>query len=71
MTVIYKNPKQYLKKGMFDLKSLLKRYMRVLQVSRKPSKDEFISSGKICALGMAIIGAIGFIVFLIFIFLGL
>ena len=54
-----------------DIRSRLKSYARVLQVSRKPSKDEFITSSKICALGIAIIGFVGFVVFLVFILSGI
>ena len=56
---------------MPEIKATLRRYIRVLQVARKPSKDEFISSGKICSIGIALIGAIGFIIFLVFIFTGI
>jgi len=52
------------------IKETLKKYIRVLQVARKPGKDEFISSGKICAIGILIIGIIGFVIFLAFIFAG-
>ncbi len=52
---------------MIKLKSTILRYIRVLQIARKPSKDEFVESSKICALGIFAIGLIGFIIFLIFI----
>lgn len=54
-----------------DIIGTLKRYIRVVQVARKPSKDEFTSTAKICALGMFAIGLIGFAIFLVFILLGL
>ncbi len=54
-----------------DIKSTVRKYARVLQVSRKPGKDEFTSSSKICALGIAIIGFIGFAIFLVFILTGI
>lgn len=56
---------------MPEIKATLRRYIRVLQVARKPSKTEFLSSGKICAIGIFIIGVIGFIMFLVFIFAGI
>ena len=55
----------------FDIKSKLLDWKRVLQVASKPSKDELMSSSKICMLGIALIGAIGFSIFLMFAFLGL
>ncbi|MBN2101384.1 MAG: protein translocase SEC61 complex subunit gamma [Candidatus Aenigmarchaeota archaeon] len=42
----------------------IKKYLRVLQVARKPSKEEFMASSKICVLGIVIIGIIGFLIFL-------
>ena len=43
------------------LKDMIREYRRVLQIARKPNKDEFVSSSKISALGIALIGFIGFI----------
>ena len=53
-----------------DVKAKLLEWKRILQVARKPGKDEFLSSTKICVLGIAVIGAIGFVIFLAFAFLG-
>ncbi len=52
------------------LKERIANYIRVLQVARKPTKDEFISTSKICSVGMLLIGVIGFIVFLAYILIG-
>ena len=54
---------------MLKLKEKLEEYRRVIRVAVKPTKDEFIVSGKITAIGVAILGAIGFIISLIFLFL--
>ncbi len=54
-----------------DIKSTLRKYSRVLQIARKPGKDEFVSSSKICALGIAVIGVVGFAIFMIFILTGI
>ena len=54
-----------------DIKSTIRKYSRVLQIARKPGKDEFVSSSKICALGMAVIGVVGFAIFLLFILTGI
>jgi protein transport protein SEC61 subunit gamma-like protein len=48
------------------LKSSLKQYKRVLSISRKPSKDEFIAILKISGLGIVIIGLTGFVIQLIY-----
>jgi protein transport protein SEC61 subunit gamma-like protein len=54
-----------------NVRAKLLEWKRVLQVSRKPSRDELLSSSKICMLGIALIGAIGFFIFLIFALIGL
>jgi len=54
-----------------SIMSRLRKYIRVLQIARKPNKEEFITSAKISALGIALIGVIGFVIFLAFIFLGI
>jgi protein transport protein SEC61 subunit gamma-like protein len=56
---------------MFSITEKLKEYKRVLQVARKPTKDEFIMSGKICSIGIVIIGITGFVMFLLFVILGI
>lgn len=38
---------------------------RVLQVSKKPDKEEFLNVAKITGIGIIIIGAIGFVISLI------
>ena len=45
----------------------LKQYMRVLRIARKPGKDEFVTSSKISALGIAVIGLVGFVIFMSYI----
>ena len=47
------------------LKRWWKETVRVLRVTKKPNKEEFQSVVKVTGLGMAIIGVIGFVIFLI------
>ncbi len=47
------------------IKELIERIRRVLLVSSKPDKNEFRQSAKITGIGIALIGVIGFIIFLI------
>jgi len=47
-------------------KNKLVQYKRVLEVSRKPDKSEFLSSLKITVGGIALLGIIGFVIFLIY-----
>ena len=53
------------------LKEKVREYRRVLQIARKPGKDEFVTAGKISSVGIALIGFIGFIIFLAYILTGL
>jgi len=56
-----KKPSIFLK-----IKEKISQYKRVINVSRKPSKEEFFSSAKVTGTGIALIGAIGFIIFLMY-----
>jgi len=47
------------------IKRFLKETHRVLRITKKPNKNEFKTSLKVTGLGAAIIGALGFIIFLI------
>ncbi len=40
----------------------LKEWNRVIKLSKKPKRSEFIMIAKITGLGMVVIGAIGFII---------
>ena len=53
------------------LKGFLKNCMRVLKVTRRPTKKEYTTASKITGLGIIIIGSIGFVIFLIFKLLGI
>lgn len=48
------------------IKGKIKGYKRVVDIARKPEKDEFISSAKITGTGIILLGAIGFIIFLLY-----
>jgi protein transport protein SEC61 subunit gamma-like protein len=56
-----KKPSIFLK-----IKEKISQYKRVINVSRKPSKEEFFSSIKITGSGIALIGVIGFVIFLVY-----
>lgn len=45
---------------MVKFKSFVKECVRVLKVTKKPDKTEFMTIVKMSALGMAVIGLIGF-----------
>ncbi len=47
------------------MKDKLKEYLRVLRITQKPDTEEFMVGSKITGIGILVIGAIGFIVYLI------
>lgn len=47
------------------IKRFLKETHRVLRITKKPGREEFKTTVKVTGLGAAIIGALGFIIFLI------
>ncbi|MEM3030643.1 MAG: protein translocase SEC61 complex subunit gamma [Candidatus Micrarchaeia archaeon] len=49
-----------------ELESFYQRSMRVLRVSYRPTEREFWSMVKTTALGMALIGIVGFAITLVF-----
>ena len=49
----------------------IKQSKRVLRVAKKPDREEFFDFSKVTAIGIAIIGVIGFIIVLIGQLLGL
>lgn len=51
---------------VFKIKEKLKQYRRVLSVSRKPAMEDLVKSMKITSAGIIFIGAIGFIIFLMY-----
>ncbi|MEM2927269.1 MAG: protein translocase SEC61 complex subunit gamma [Candidatus Bathyarchaeia archaeon] len=53
------------------LKTFIDSSRRLLRLSRKPGLDEFWLSVKICSIGIAIIGFVGFLIKLIGWVLGL
>lgn len=53
---------QYQETKIQKLKKFFKECKRVLRVTRKPSRDEFKTIVKVSALGMAVIGLIGFLI---------
>lgn len=54
-----------------SVNKLIKDCKRVLKVSKKPDKEEYVSYAKINVIGMIIIGVIGFIIVIIGYFIGL
>ncbi len=47
---------------MFNLKSFFSQCTRVWKLLKKPTKTEFITVAKVSALGLSLIGLLGFII---------
>ena len=47
------------------IKSFITQSRRVFRVTKKPSKDEFRTIVKVTAIGIAVIGAIGFLIHIV------
>ncbi len=56
---------------MINLREKLVEYRRVLNVARRPTREEYVTSSKITSIGISLIGIIGFVIFLSFILLGI
>jgi len=53
---------------MINFNSLLKAYTetrRILRLTRKPKRSEFVETVKVTSAGIVLIGIVGFIIFLI------
>ena len=47
------------------VKRFIKETIRVIRITKKPTREEYVSIVKVTGLGILIIGAIGFIIFLL------
>ena len=45
--------------------SFIKQCQRVLKVSKKPDREEYVNVAKVTAVGVIIIGVIGFVIILV------
>jgi len=60
------------KSGSISLESItstIKQYIRILQLTRKPSMDEFLTISKVAGAGIILIGIIGFVIYLLMVLL--
>ncbi len=54
-----------------NIKEKLQNYKRILTISKKPTGEEFKDTSRVCAIGIAIVGVIGFVIYMIAIVLGI
>ncbi|HJJ32503.1 MAG TPA: protein translocase SEC61 complex subunit gamma [Methanocorpusculum sp.] len=48
------------------MSEFFRKYIRVLKLARRPTKQEFWKISAVAAIGIALIGVIGFIIYLLF-----
>ncbi len=56
---------------MFNLKSFIKQSIRVWHLLKKPDKEEFATISKVSAIGLCLVGVIGFAINLVMTYFGL
>ncbi|MDO9522650.1 MAG: protein translocase SEC61 complex subunit gamma [Methanocorpusculum sp.] len=49
-----------------SVSEFFRKYLRVLKLARRPTKDEFWKISAVAAAGIALIGVLGFLIYLIF-----
>jgi protein transport protein SEC61 subunit gamma and related proteins len=64
LCVIFVNIKNFF--SPLKWKEKLGEYRRVIAVSRKPDREEFLSTARITALGIAILGMAGFVIYMLY-----
>lgn len=52
------------------MEDLIRQFKRVIKVSRKPDRSEYLDVAKVTGIGILIIGAVGFIVMIVSVLLG-
>jgi len=45
----------------------IRNYVRVLKIAKKPNLEDFLDTARVCLIGMAVIGIIGFLLYILFV----
>ena len=48
-----------------DIKETFQNYVRILSISKKPDRYEYLETLRICGIGVTLVGGIGFIFYFI------
>ncbi|HJO14843.1 MAG TPA: protein translocase SEC61 complex subunit gamma [Candidatus Pacearchaeota archaeon] len=56
---------------MFNLKSFFRQSTRVWKLLKKPSREEFLTISKVSAIGLCLVGILGFAINLLMSYFGL
>ena len=54
-----------------NIREKIKDYIRVIKLNKKPTKEKFFETLRICVIGIAVLGVIGFVFYIISMILGL
>jgi protein transport protein SEC61 subunit gamma-like protein len=52
-----------------SITGVFKQYIRIIQLTRKPSNEEFLTIAKVAGAGILLIGVIGFAIYLVMVLL--
>jgi len=58
-------------KMKLNIREKLKEYVRVIKLNKAPDREKFLETLRVCILGISVLGAIGFVFYLISMILGL
>ncbi|HEY3361221.1 MAG TPA: protein translocase SEC61 complex subunit gamma [Methanosarcina sp.] len=53
------------KEAVQSVGQVIRSYLRVLKLTKKPSREEFLTIAKVAGIGILAVGAIGFIVYVL------
>jgi len=49
---------------MIKIKESLQNYLRVLKLTKKPSFSDWSFTARVCAMGLVVIGIVGFLIYI-------
>ena len=52
-----------------SLKERFQQYRRTIEIARKPDREEWMNTAKVTGAGIALIGTVGFVIFLAYHFI--
>ena len=47
------------------IREIIDNHIRVLKIAKKPTREEFFRTAKICAIGTRIVGVVGFLLYMV------
>jgi len=53
------------KEAVQSVGQVIRSYLRVLKLTKKPSREEFLTIAKVAGIGILAVGAIGFIIYVL------